>query len=129
MASYVGPVLQPREVVAGLSPGRGQVPRPGAARPPGSRTGLTGHRALPRATTTMSHRGGPDHDDVTSSWLFRAAGAVWRGNREGCGTPGAWGAEPRGHTLSDAVLVCIRRAIGWAWYGPGGNLGISQAAA
>src|SRR5207244_589521 len=27
MASYVGPVLQPRAVVAGLSPGRGRVPR------------------------------------------------------------------------------------------------------
>src|ERR1700747_1742814 len=67
------------------SPGRGPAPRG-----PGWRTGLTGHRALPRATTTMSHRGGPDHDAVTSSWLVRAAGAVWRGNREGCGTPGAW---------------------------------------
>jgi len=27
MASYVGPVLQPRDVVAGLSPGRGRMPR------------------------------------------------------------------------------------------------------
>ncbi len=34
----------------------------------------------------------------------RAAGAAWRGNREYCGTPGAWGAEPRAQTLSDPAL-------------------------
>src|SRR6185312_12469111 len=38
---------------------------------PGGRTGLTGHRALSRATTTMWHCRGPDHDDVTSPWLIR----------------------------------------------------------
>ena len=31
--------------------------------------------------------------------------------------------------FADAELVCVRRAIGWAWYGLGGNLGISQAVA
>ena len=48
MESYVGPVLQPRDVVAGPSPGRGRVPRG-----PNWRTGLTGHQALSRATTMM----------------------------------------------------------------------------
>jgi len=41
-----------------------------------------------------------NHGDVTSPWLIRAAGAAWRGNREYCGTPGAWGAEPRGQALA-----------------------------
>ena len=53
----LAPVLRPRDVVAGLSPGRGRGRLP---------------------------------------WLIRAAGAAWRGNREYRGTPGAWGAEPRG---------------------------------
>ena len=44
---------------------------------------------------------------MTSSWLIRAAGAAWRGNREYCGTPGARGAEPRGREsyLADCVSV------------------------
>jgi len=68
MASYVGPVLQLRDVVAGLSPGRGQVPRPGAARPPAAALAspVTGRcPAQPRRchivvvlTTTMWHRRG-----------------------------------------------------------------------
>jgi hypothetical protein len=34
------------------------------------RTGIIepGHKGVV-ATTTMSHHGGPDHDDVTSSWF------------------------------------------------------------
>jgi hypothetical protein len=55
----------------------------------GGRTGLTGHRALSRATATMSHRGGQVRDDVTSSRLARGAGASWCGKRECCGTPRA----------------------------------------
>jgi hypothetical protein len=45
-----------------------------------------------------------NHGNATSPWLIRAAGAAWRGNREYCGTPGAWGAEPRGQTSSNAAL-------------------------
>jgi hypothetical protein len=77
---------------------------------PAGRTGLTGHGALARATTAMWHCRGPDHGDVALPWLVRAAGAAWRGNREYCGTPGAWGAEPRGQTLSDAALDTVLRA-------------------
>jgi hypothetical protein len=44
---------------------------------------------------------------VTSSWLIRAAGAAWRGNREYCGTPGAPGAEPRGQTPSDPAPAWV----------------------
>ena len=44
---------------------------------------------------------------MTSSWLIRAAGAAWHGNRESCRTLGAWGAEPRAQTLSDAALVIV----------------------
>ena len=53
MARYGGPVLQPRDVAAGLSPGRGPVPR-GPQQPhwPHPSQG-----AVPR-----------NHDDVTSSW-------------------------------------------------------------
>jgi exodeoxyribonuclease V alpha subunit len=53
-------------VLAGAGPGRVRVPCG-----PGGRTGLTGHRALSRATATMSHRGGQVRDDVTSSRLAR----------------------------------------------------------
>jgi hypothetical protein len=55
-------------MVAGLGPGRGRVPCG-----PGGRTGLTGHRALSRATATMSHRGGQVRDDVTS-WRLAPGG-------------------------------------------------------
>jgi hypothetical protein len=51
---------------------------------------VTSH--CPRATATMSHRGGQVRDDVTSLRLARGglgAGASWRGKRECCGTPGA----------------------------------------
>src|SRR5689334_12758100 len=64
----VGSVLQAREVAAGRGPGRGPVPRPGAARPPAAALAspVTGRcPAQPRRcdtvvvrTTTVSHRRG-----------------------------------------------------------------------
>jgi hypothetical protein len=38
-------------------------------------------------------------------------------------------AGPHPGVFADTELVCTRRAIGWVWYGLGGNLGISQAVA
>src|SRR5947199_370240 len=45
----------------------------------GGRAGLTGHRALSRATTAKWHCRGPDHGNATSPWL----------------TPGGWGGLAR----------------------------------
>jgi hypothetical protein len=38
-------------------------------------------------------------------------------------------AGPYRGVFAAAELVCIRRAIGWAWHGLGGNVGISRAVA
>src|SRR2546429_653104 len=72
---------------------------------PGCRTGLTGHKALSRATTTLSHRGGQVHDDVTSSGLARMARP---------GQPGvSLGPGPRRADARDLVrgdLLAVARA-------------------
>ena len=65
MESYIGPVLQPRDVVAGRRSGRGRVPC-------GPQLTHWPHRSQGAAPRT------------------RVPGAGRRGNREGCGTPGAW---------------------------------------
>ncbi len=52
-------------------------------RTPGGWTQSTQVLSVPAhvATTTRSHRGAPDHDDVTSSWLAARGvlGRPWRG--------------------------------------------------
>jgi hypothetical protein len=61
----------PSRSSASSSPSRnGAITRPSpAADGPGEWAGRPQVSGHPGRTTTMSHRGAPDHDDVTSSWL------------------------------------------------------------
>jgi len=61
----------------------------------------------PLATTTMSHRGAPDHDDVTSS-LLRAGVEEGRGAAEGV--------EGDGGADEDAGLVVVRAPLPGTFY-------------
>ena len=58
------------------------------------------------ATTTMSHRGAPDHDDVTSSW---SRAGVEEGGSAGDGAEGDSGDE-------DAGLVAVRAPLPGTFY-------------
>jgi len=59
----------------------------------------------PAATTTMSHRGAPDHDDVTSSWS--SAGVEEADEADGGGGDGGG---------KDAGLVAVRAPLPGTFY-------------
>jgi len=61
------------------------------------------------ATTTMSHRGAPDHDDVTSSWSRT-------GGEEGAGAAGEGDGDSGDSGDEDTGLVAVRAPLPGTFY-------------
>jgi acetyl-CoA carboxylase biotin carboxyl carrier protein len=86
---------------------------------PGGKAGPPGRQT----TTTMSHRGAPDHHDVTSSWSHAGAEAGGRAADEADVTGGADGGEDAESGLGgerngqgDGDLVAVRAPLPGTFY-------------
>jgi len=73
-----------------------------------------------QTTTTMSHRGAPDHDDVTSSWSHAGAEEGGRAADEADVTGGADGSESgqggERNGQGDGELVAVRAPLPGTFY-------------